>query len=157
MKLTSNDRDIIIRGIKADLPEIDDREAIQAAFVKAMSPLCRKLYKVTPGALATYYENSFGVFLSGYGSHTWVRGDADAKAVLEPFKAKKRAREAALQAARTAVAGCNTVKQLTERYPEFAKYGPREAVKGTFALVVTDPIPALTKEGWPTTKKPKSK
>lgn len=155
MKLTKNDHDTIIRGIKADMPEIDDKEAIQTALVKAMSPTCRKLYKVTPRALATHYQNSSGVFLGGFYSHDFVKGDADADAVLEPFKAKKNAREAALRAARTAVAGCNTVKQLTERYPEFAKYAPMQLAKGTFALVVTDPIPALKNEGWPTTKKPK--
>lgn len=155
MKLTSNDKNTILRGIQADLPEIDDREAIQAALVKAMSPTCRKLYEVTSLALATHYQNSYHVFLGGFYSHDFVKGDADADAVLKPFQEKKKAREAALQAARTAVAGCNTVKQLTERYPEFAKYAPMQLAKGTFALVVTDPIPALTKEGWPVTKKPK--
>ena len=153
MRLTKNDHDTILRGIKADMPEIDDKGAIQAALVKAMSPTCRKLYKVTPLALATHYQNSSGVFLGGLWSHDFVKGDADAAAVLKPFQEKKNAREAALRAARTAVAGCSTVKQLTDRYPEFAKYAPMQAVKGTFALVVTDPIPALTKEGWPTTKK----
>ena len=155
MKLTKYDLDIIMRGIKADMPEIDDKEAIQAALVKAMSPTCRKLYKTAPMALATHYQTSSGVFLGGFWSHNFVKGDADAEEVLKPFQAKRKARETALQTARTAVAGCSTVKQLTDRYPEFAKYAPTQMAKGTFALVVTDPIPALTKEGWPTTKKSK--
>lgn len=155
MKLTKNDHDTIMRGIKADMPEIDDRGAIQAALVKAMSPTCRKLYKTAPKALVTHYQSSSGVFLGGFYSHDFVKGDADADAVLKPFQAKRKARETALQTARAAIVGCNTVKQLTDRYPEFAKYAPMQMAKGTFALVVADPIPALTKEGWPTTKKPK--
>ena len=148
MKLTKYDKSTMLSAIKRDLPEIDDREAIQAALEKAMSPLCRKLYKLTPGAVSIKYAASYD-FFQGNCSHEYYVGDADFKTVLEPFKAKKRAREATLDKVSAALGACTTLKQLQERLPEFVKYAPVELTKSTNALVVQSPINELKALGWP--------
>ena len=148
MKLTKYDKDTMLSAIKRDLPEIDDREAIQAALEKAMSPLCRKLYKLTPGAVRVKYVASYDFFQAGY-SHEYYVGDADFKTVLEPFKAKKRARGETLNKVSAALEACTTLKQLQERLPEFVKYAPAEVTKSTNTLVVQSPVNELKALGWP--------
>jgi hypothetical protein len=148
MKLTKYDKSTMLSAIKRDLPEIDDREAIQAALEKAMSPLCRKLYKLTPGAVRVGYASSYDFFQAGC-SHEYYVGDADFTTVTKAFKDKKRARDATLNKVSAALEACTTLKQLQERLPEFVKYAPVGLTKSTNALVVQSPVNELKALGWP--------
>jgi hypothetical protein len=148
MKLTKYDKDVMISAIERDLPEIDDSEAIQAALEKAMSPLCRKLYKLTPKALKTSYAYS-NHFLQGGSGREYYVGDADFDAATEPFKDKCKQREATRSKVSAAIHACTTLKQLQERLPEFVRYAPVELTKSANALVVQSPVNELKALGWP--------
>jgi hypothetical protein len=148
MKLTNYDKDVMISAIKRDLPEVDDSTAIQAALEKAMSPLCRKLYKLTPGALNTQHAYS-NHFFQGGSSRTYYVGDADFDAVTKPFRDKCKQREATMSKVSAAIHACTTLKQLQERLPEFVRYAPQELTKITNALVVQNPAAELKALGWP--------
>jgi hypothetical protein len=148
MKLTKYDKDVMVSAIKRDLPEIDDSSAIQAALEKAMSPLCRKLYKLTPGALHTSHIYSHH-FLQGGRSREYYVGDADFDAVTKPFRDKCKQREATMSKVSAAIHACTTLKQLQERLPEFVRYAPQELTKITNALVVQNPAAELKALGWP--------
>jgi hypothetical protein len=148
MKLTKYDKDVMISAIRRDLPEIDDSAAIQAALVKAMSPLCRKLYNQTPGALSTSHVYSNHFFQGGRGRSYYI-GDADFDAVTKPFREKVKQREATMGKVSAAIHACTTLKQLQERLPEFVRYAPQELTKSTNALVVQNPAAELKALGWP--------
>ncbi len=156
MKLTNYDKEIILRGITRDLPEIDDSAAIQAALVKAMSPACRKLYNTAPSALRTIYKTNYQVFQPKH-SHNYIAGDADEVTALAPFLAKREARSATLRKVDAAVKACNTLKQLLERLPEFSRYAPAEVTKAKNELVVVNAVAELSKLGWPSGQKDKAK
>jgi hypothetical protein len=148
MKLTNYDKDVMISAIKRDLPEVDDSTAIQAALEKAMSPLCRKLYKLTPGALNTQHAYSNHFFQGGSIREYYV-GDADFDAATKPFKDKCKQREATMSKVSAAIRACTTLNQLQERLPEFVRYAPQELTKITNALVVQNPAAELKALGWP--------
>jgi hypothetical protein len=148
MKLTNYDKSTMVSAIKRDLPEIDDSTAIQAELVKAMSPLCRKLYKQTPDAVNTKGSYSCHFFQGGR-SRTYYVGDADFDAVTKPFREKVKQREATMSKVSAAIHACTTLKQLQERLPEFVRYAPQELTKSTNALVVQNPAAELKALGWP--------
>jgi hypothetical protein len=113
-----------------------------------MSPLCRKLYKLTPGALKTSHTYS-NYFLQGGSCCEYYIGDADFAAVTKPFRDKCIQREATMSKVSAAIQACTTLKQLQERLPEFVKYAPAEVTKSTNALVVQSPVNELKALGWP--------
>jgi len=148
MKLTKYDKETIINGVIRDFPEINDSEAIQAALVKGMSVLCRKLYKVTPTALAKIHLRGSEVHQRAYGRDYFV-GDADLATTLKPFKDKRQERKLTVDKVNQAVNACSTLAQLLERLPEFARYAPAEVVKPKNEVAVINVVADLKKQGWP--------
>ena len=153
MKLSQYTKEAIIRNIMNDVPEDKPKvtkEEVQTMLVNAMSPLVRKLYKTHPTALANKY---FSGYSWGMDFHAdFIVGDADVEKLFAPFKAKTDARSALRVKVSQAIKSCTTAKQLADRYPEFAKYGPTkdEPTKNLPAVIGLDTdLKAL---GWPKAK-----
>lgn len=126
MRLNTYQKQAIVRAIMQDVPEVDTDMAskvIQAALVKAMSPVARKLYRESPKALRRDFT---GYDVIGRGTYPFVVGDADLEEVLKPWKAQAEARNDARRKLKGVVNGCTTLKQLQTALPEFVKYMPTE-------------------------------
>ena len=150
MKVTKYEKEAIIRDIMQDVPRTPDnvlKAEIQAAMFKAMSAPIQKLYKTHPKALRVASVASWD---SGLDYMTdFVVGDADVSGVLEPFKAKKRERDAAQAKLAAIVNGCSTLAQLKKLLPEFISYLPTETEPTKNLPAVANMVSDLSKLGWP--------
>ena len=87
MKLTKYQKEAFVRAVMQDVPNPCGpalEKEVQDALVKAMSPLCRKLYKQSPSALTKEHS-------SGFSERSWkqyIVGDANFEEVTKPFKEK---------------------------------------------------------------------
>jgi hypothetical protein len=153
MKITKYEKESIIRAIMHDVPCTPDsvlKADIQNAFVAAMSAPIQKLYKTHPKALRTDHVPSWD---SGMGYRVeFIVGDADVKAVMKPFVAKKEERDSAHTKLSAIVNGCNTLAQLKKLLPEFTSYFPSEAAPTKNLPAVANMVADLSKLGWPKTK-----
>lgn len=147
MKLTNYLRSAFIRAVMDDVPDPRSEaleDEVQAALVKAMSPLCRKLYKQNPRALAREGNSSFSNRRHKY----YTVGDANFEETVKPFMAKIEAWKTAKANLETVVNGCTTLKQLKTALPELEKYMPRENAPTANLPAVTNVVPALVALGW---------
>ncbi len=55
---------------------------------------------------------------------------------------------------RGVVEGCNTVKQLKEALPEFAKYAPHEEATSKNLPALANVVAEFSKAGWPKDSRP---
>lgn len=153
MKLTKLTKEAIVRAIMNDVPRPDQNKAkadIQAAAVKAMSPLVRKVYKEQPNALCKYHVGSYN-----YGfdySFDVVCGDVDMEPVMKPYADAREQRRKARHQLEGAVMACSTLKQLESTLPEFKKYFPTEQQPTKNLPALANVVADLSKLGWP--KKP---
>jgi len=149
MRLDKHTKQAILRSIVDDIPRPTVEVAkveIQAALVKSMSPLARKLYKQNPAALAKGhigYEHGFEY------SHTVIVGDADFAAVMKPYVEAKDQRREVYNKLKGIIDGCTTLKQLKTLLPEFEKYMPTEIAPTKNLPAVANVVADLTKLGWP--------
>jgi len=150
MKLNQYTKEAIILSIMNDVPENKPKltkDELQTMLLNAMSPAVRKIYHTHPKALVSRY---FSGYSWGMDFHAdFIVGDADVEKLFAPFKAKTDARSAVKAKVSQAVKSCTTAKQLADRYPEFAKYGPTkdEPTKNLPAVIGLDKdLKAL---GWP--------
>ena len=133
MKLSTYHKDAIIRAITQELPPVANlSEEMTKAAIKLMSVSCRNLYKKSPNAIRkhTAYEVARNAV-------EFVVGDADIKAVVEPFKQRYAERKKVLDTLKVAIYGCSTRKVFIDRFPEFSHHAPPE--HGT-----CDTLPAIS-------------
>lgn len=126
MRLNTYQKEAIVRAVMQDVPVVDTDKAlaeIQAAVVKTMSPLVRKIYRENPKALRTAHT---GYDVIGRGTYAVIVGDVDLDKTLAPWKAQAEARNDARRKLEGVVNGCTTLKQLQTALPEFVKYMPTE-------------------------------
>jgi hypothetical protein len=153
MRLDKHTKQAILRSIVDDIPRPTvekDKQAIQEALVKGMSPLARKLYKQSPNALAkdrVGYDHGFD-----YGFMVFV-GDADFAAVMKPYVDAKDQRREVYNKLKGIIDGCSTLKQLKTLLPEVEKYMPSEAAPTKNPTAVANVVADLTRLGWPKGKK----
>jgi hypothetical protein len=158
MKLNTYTKEAIIRAIMNDVPKPDQEKAkvdIQAAAVKAMSPLVRKVYKEQPKALKTYHIASYSYDFDY--SFDVVCGDVDMAPILKPYAEAREQRRKAKHQLESAVKACNTLKQLEAALPEFKKYFPTEAQPTKNLPALANVVADLSKLGWPKGAKPQEK
>jgi hypothetical protein len=149
MRLDKHTKQAILRSIVADIPKPTVEVAkleIQAALLKAMSPLARKLYKQNPAALAKDrigHDHGFD-----YNAMVVV-GDADFATVMKPYVEAKDQRRDVYNKLKGIIEGCTTLKQLKTLLPEFEKYMPTEEAPTKNLPAVANVVADLTKLGWP--------
>jgi phosphoglycolate phosphatase-like HAD superfamily hydrolase len=149
MRLDKHTKQAILRSIVDDIPKPTVQAArhdIQAALVKSMSPLARKLYKQNPAALAkdrVGYDHGFDY------SAMVVVGDADFDAVMRPYVEANDQRRDVYNKLKGIIEGCTTLKQLKILLPEFEKYMPTETAPTKNLPAVANVVADLTKLGWP--------
>ena len=149
MRLNEYAKRAILRSIVADIPKPSVEAArivIQAALLKGMSPLARKLYKQNPAALTKDhigYDHGFE-----YTSMVVV-GDADFAAVMKPYVEAKDQRRDVYNKLKGIIDGCTTLKQLKTLLPEFEKDLPTEEAPTKNLPAVANVVADLTKLGWP--------
>jgi hypothetical protein len=150
MKLTKYEKEAIIRAIMHDVPCTPDgmlKAEIQKVFVDSMSAPIQKLYKTHPKALRTDHVASWD---SGMSYRVeFIVGDADVSKAIEPFVAKKKARDDAHRKLAAIVNGCGTLAQLKKMLPEFISYFPTEAEPTKNLPAVANMVADLSKLGWP--------
>ena len=162
MRLDKYTKSSIVRAIMNDVPKVDKvkrRLAVQAAIVKAMSPDVRKVFKNTPGALATSYVGDV-IDTDSYSSRSITVGDvteAKLEEILKPYKEEDNAIYDARRKLCAIVEGCSTLKQLQTLLPEFKQYMPTEAAPTEAAPTknlpaVANMVSDLSKLGWPKSK-----
>jgi len=154
-RITKCDKEAIVRAIMADVPKPDKkkrREELQAAIVKAMSPECRKIYKLCPSALRTYHLGDITYSDGNWSSREIIRGDVT-EVVIDELCKKYKAEDEAFHSARMALKGaiesCSTYKQLMTRLPEFEKYYPKPDAKTANLPALANVVADLSKLGWP--------
>jgi len=154
MKLTTYTKQAIVSSILNDLPTIDtpkEKVKMQEALVKAMSPEARKLYKTHPKALLNQHISGYHY---GLDMHCmFICGDADVHDVLKPWRDAQDLRNLAKSKLASAVNSCSTLKQLSDRMPEFARYYPTEAQPTKNLPALIDVAADLCKLGWPVARK----
>jgi hypothetical protein len=155
MKLTKFHKEAVIRAIMQDVPKPDKTARyakVQAAFVKAMSPECRKVYNKTPKALVSHYVGD--ITYDGFSSSTRgvIRGDVSSDKtaeILKPYEDEQKAYDKAKQQLCGAIMACTTLKQLKATFPEFEKYLPTEAAPTKNLPALANVVADLSKLGWP--------
>ena len=153
MKLTKYTKQAIVSRIMDDVPKPDDAKIkadIQTAMVNAMSPDIRKLHKSKPAALKR--ERIIGSDVGASWSFDVIVADLrdmEVREVLKPFKAAQEERKQIKDQLRFAIEACTTLKQLTERLPEFKKYYPTAAQPTANLPALANVVADLSKLGWP--------
>lgn len=143
MKLTTYQKDAIIRAITQELPPVGNlSNEMTAAAVKLMSVSCRNLYKKNPAAIRRH---------TTYGVHRhqvdFIIGDADPKAVLQPFEERYAHRKKVLDDLKVAIYGCSTRKVFIDRFPEFSNHAPIEHGTCTTLPAISNVVAELVKLG----------
>lgn len=166
MRLTNSDRDAFVRAVMDDVPHIDyddlAREIVTPIAAATLPEPLRPFVISHPNLFKTFYVSMPGSLCS-----IWVVRDPDLKDDfiraehkdvwreldrLAQYKHKQKEARAQLnQQVAATIAGCTTLKQATERLPEFIKYLPKDRDGfGTANLpVVSNLVANLTKAGWP--------
>ena len=165
MKLNNYDRDSFVRAVMNDVPQIDycaKAEAlVKAAHEKWLPAAVKPLYEdkeLRHRFLKTNYIN-FSQHLSSitlYAADGFeigsVKGLREKISELAAKASEQSAKRRSLHSqVKSAIYGCNTLKQATDLMPEFAKYLPQDrdgkVTRNVPAIgnLVTD----LTAAGWP--------
>lgn len=172
MKLTNAIRDAFIRGVMNDVPHEDYdtqiRDLVMKKAVERLPKPAQVLWKdpATREYLATgriYFKYKCIDDLPGVSDWgKWI-GDEPPKEWFEDINALQKLEDAqkekleAVEAKVRAVAySCTTRKALLDALPEFEKYLPAEAPKGTGLPAVANLVKDLVELGWPDGGKPKT-
>lgn len=177
MKLTQQIRDAFIRGVMADVPQVDysgqAKEIFLQAFVDQLPKEIRALYdnpKLKAYVNVCYqYEAPIPTEYhfarcSGFPCRLGELAVEVAKARIavmekilplsEKEKEQSRVREDLVRTLTAVAMSCTTTKALANTLPEFAKYLPSEFEKAKHTLVVIQDVSKKFKEaGWPAGKK----
>jgi len=162
MKLTNSDRDAFVSAVMSDVPLVDHSEQARKIVLAAAAAKLPKELK--PIWADTNLRGFIGT--SEHFSMPYPLGTArvppvtftppkELEGLAEAAKAQSSTRDALRRKVRAVISGCSTLKQATERLPEFVKYLPWDRNGSStvdlpaIANVVTDLLAA----GWPKGKK----
>lgn len=165
MKLTDTIRSAIWVAVMGDYPKADYRtesnEIVDALSIELLPDALRTAIKRDPKVIDYLKRN----YISGNGFATHyapITPDADVSPVLtrllqhERFmevqrlwKEQMKETEAIAKRVKAAIYSCTTDKQLTDRFPEFAKYLPKVAGPTANLPADTNLMTDLMKAGWP--------
>jgi hypothetical protein len=165
MKLTNYHRQAFVSAVMLDLPSIDYAEQFKklieddmlvvappkiAALLKDKALRCYLLTGESsygpPGHRYSSMVGTVTVFKHYEPSAGAVTG---ATALQKLAKAQMASREAIEAQIAAVIQSCTTLKAAHDRLPEFAKYLPEEAVKGTMLPAIANLASELAKMGWP--------
>lgn len=143
MNLTQNQKDAIIRAIKADTPWTLTFEEVQKAAYKLMSRRSQSMFRDNPKALkcfSLYFDNErrYLSVIIGDAPDTWRSG----------YDEYDSNRTRAFRKLEAAVKGCRTRAQFVKQFPEFSKYAPPELELNRLAPAVVNLAEELAAVGW---------
>ena len=147
MRLDKHQKEAFVRAVMDSIPYPDDatlEREMQAAVVKAMSPAVRKVFKTNPKALVR--EHIYDVAERGVLYLTV--GDVEVDAIITKWRDAKKARNAARDRLRGAVAGIHTLNRLKAALPEMEKYMPTEVEQTPNLPALSGIVADLVKLGW---------
>lgn len=172
-RLTNDVRTAFVAGVMADVPSVDYQAKIRSAVNKAATAALPSAIKkiLADEELAKFItirgftlNRHFGVPNGEYlsfrlpaPSDEWLEKIATAQA--EPFIKQWVEQDARYHDLRnklqTIAHHCTTIKQLSEAFPEFAKYLPRDDATATRNLpALANVVSEFVKAGWPKGAKP---
>ena len=160
MKLTNYDRDAFIQSVLDDTPSVDYND--QARNLVQKSAVAKAPQKIK----AAYADNSLRGFLKfdKYYSMPHPLGcvrtldtefkneelDIQLADLASKSKAQSAIRDDLRMKLKAVIYSCTTLKQATERLPEFVKYLPKDRDGVTSGVPsVINLVEDLTKAGWP--------
>lgn len=146
MKLTKQTKTAIVRAILADIKKPDHIMVVKEMQDALHAAMSKPVKRIPPSALRTHYCHH-GDYQINCGV-TLVCGDADAVAVLAPWREKRSQYDAMHVKLEAAFEGINTRKQFVETFPEFIKYAPEESGKCPTLPAVANVVSDLVKLGW---------
>lgn len=159
MKLTKIIREAFVRSVMNDVPQVDYVEQYQKLYqdaaLAAAPPEVRALYpKHKDWLLKEYHYLSDsaipGFYCYGYRDFTIAEAAQAALDRIEKAYVQQREARQDLETKLTAVTqSCTTRKALAEALPEFEKYLPAEAVKGSNLPALANVVTDFMKAGWP--------
>lgn len=148
MRLTSIHRQAFVKGVLADVPQIDYQEQLQAIiFADLQDQLPPKILAVWNDPELRTMLHMSGTMVINYGYSQMVAAGlhwitvpnqykpsekckAAVKKIYEAAVAQADARSTLQQKVAGVIGGCNTLKTALERLPEFAKYLPADTGPG---------------------------
>jgi hypothetical protein len=160
MKLTKYDRDAFISSVMHDTPSVDYAEQARALVHKeAVAKAPQKIKSI-------YSDNSLRGFLKFDKYYNMPHPLGSVRTLDTEFKndelneklnelAKKHKEQSGLRndlsnKVKAVIYACSTLKQATERLPEFIKYLPKNRDEITSGVPsVVGLVEDLTKAGWP--------
>lgn len=159
MRLTETLRDAFVRAVMADVPRVDYETMIAdearrmsiANMPKWLQDACAK-HKELLGYLRTTSDWASGASFFTAGPRTEENKAALAR-LVEQKSEQRSARQALEGKLKNAARGCNTVKQLADALPEFAKYLPKENAVDRSVPAMANVVADFMKAGWPGEKK----
>lgn len=174
MKLTKTMRDVFVKSVMQDVPEIDYQQELQkVAESRACEKLPKEITKIFKNASLKgfiaisnmSFRSQRGRYLSVnipiYSDHSAVKSDLlvlpEFADLLAKHDKQTETRASLKYKVEQSIQSVTTVKQALELMPEFAKYLPKqgETVSKLTPAVIANLAADLTKAGWP--KKDKAK
>jgi len=162
MKLTNADRDAFVLAVMEDVPKIDYDELARNLILKTAADKLPKEVKAVwknPELRGFVHCGTYYNLPSPLSSLRIPDVTFDRPEKLEEYANAAKEQKASINSLRDKVRGliygCTTLKQATERLPEFVKYLPRDrdGSKLINLPMTTDVVSELTKAGWPKGKK----
>lgn len=162
MKLNNSDRDAFVHAVMKDVPEVDYQEQVNklviAAAVAKLPPKVRAIWN--DGELRGFVKTDKCYRIPGYRLCNVMVPDTNfetpelatqVEVIACKAQEQKNLRQELRQKVNGLIYGCTTLKQATERLPEFVKYLPQDR-DGTGVInlpAVSNVVADLAKAGWP--------
>lgn len=159
MRLTETRRDAFVRAVMADVPRVDYETMIAdearrmsiANMPKWLQDVCAE-HKELLDYLHTTSDWESGASFFSAGPRT-AENKADLARLVDLLAKQRAARQDLEGKLRGAARGCNTVKQLADALPEFAKYLPKKNAVDRSVPAMANVVADFMKAGWPGEKK----
>ena len=159
MRLTKSDKQAFVRGVMADVPEVDyNKEATQVALEHVLKALPQKILDVYDDPKLREYLNNDWISTGPYLSTVYLQTGGQYEETNELKEALKVISEKAATQHRqrielegklsNAIAGCNTLKQALTLFPEFEAYLPKEGEVIKTLPAVANLVVNLLDAGW---------
>lgn len=172
MKLTKYHKECFVSAVMRDVPQVDYAEQYQKLVEKDMldqaSPLLKQALgdpeirsmllsghvSASPDTIKANnsYHSSYSLNMGSVAVYRGFESSATAKKQAEKIMnaalVAQTARKALEDKVSAAIFACSTLKVAQERMPEFMKYLPEEAYKGTFLPSIANMTADLLTAGW---------
>ena len=166
MRLTKHDREVFVRTVMDDVPQVDYVEQARSLFnkwaIEALPEDLRAAYEKHPDHFQHWYSHTpfgamYSVMPADWKGHGFGTVSPEKFSQMKQLAEKRDVQERALAALKSKVIGliesCATLKIAKERLPEFEKYLPAErGVSTTANLPVANTLADLCAAGWPKDK-----